>query len=399
MLSTRTSRPRQPGKNPMHTSNPDRKRNPNRLFKSRFPTSSVGPWLSLVARAVGATAFAFAGFAKIGDPQATVRAVRAYRILPEAFVHAVAYALPSFEIVLAVLLVLGVATRVVGLLAAVAVTIFVIAIASAGLRGLRIDCGCFGGGGAVTHTHYLLDIGRDLLLLTVILIVPIVRRSKLAWRLGQPHARALAGGTLALAVIVGIAVNASNGAHRRAAAVGPAGATAAGGIVVGSAAAPVHLIAYEDPQCPVCGQFERINGGTLESAIKQGKVAVEFRMRSFLGIESVRADNALAAAANEGKFEQLREALFAHQPVEKTGGFTTSDLLALGRSVGLTDPAFTNAVRSMTYRVWVEHVDDQASRDGNVGTPQLIKVGSGPLTAAQTFDPAQFATALDLPPR
>ncbi len=108
-------------------------------------------------------------------------------------------------------------------------------------------------------------------------------------------------------------------------------------------------------------------------------------MRSFLGPESVRADNALAAAQKQGKFEALREALFAHQPQERTGGFTTDQLLALGRSVGLAGQEFVNDVRSMTYAGWVAFVDDQASRDGNVGTPEVIKVGSGALRSEQLF--------------
>jgi hypothetical protein len=92
----------------------------------------------------------------------------------------------------------------------------------------------------------------------------------------------------------------------------------------------------------------------------------------------------------------MREAVFAHQPQERTGGFTTDDLLALGRTVGLDDAAFTGAVRSMTYAAWVAHVDDQASRDGNVGTPELLRVGGQPLTSAQLFDPAEFKAALGI---
>ncbi len=42
--------------------------------------------------------------------------------------------------------------------------IFIIAIAQAWARGLNIDCGCFGGGGAVEpgQTKYLQEILRDL---------------------------------------------------------------------------------------------------------------------------------------------------------------------------------------------------------------------------------------------
>ena len=129
------------------------------------------PWASLAARIVGAGVFGYAGIAKIGDPAGGVRAVRAYRILPESLVHPVAYGLPAFEVVLAALLLFGVASRVVGAIGAGLLAVFIGSVASAGLRGLRIDCGCFGGGGQVEHTHYLLEIGRDSLLLLLMLAI------------------------------------------------------------------------------------------------------------------------------------------------------------------------------------------------------------------------------------
>jgi protein-disulfide isomerase len=317
--------------------------------------------------------------------------------LPEALVHPLAYGLPAFEIALAVLLIAGIATRLVGGVAAVVVAVFIGAIASAAARGLRIDCGCFGGGGTVERTHYTLDIVRDSLLLLVILVIPLAKRSKLAvarhWRL----ASALAVVVLAGAVGAGIASNyAHAGSVASSAIVAPPGATSAGGVVVGDPAAPVRLIAYEDPQCPICKEFEEINGSTLTRAIAEGKVSVEYRMRSFLGPESVRADNALAAAQAQGKFEALREALYKHQPQEGTGGYTTDDLIVLGASVGLRDSAYVDAVRSMTYAKWVGFVDDRASRDGNTGTPRIVRVGVGPLSPAQTFEPALFDAAIGL---
>jgi uncharacterized membrane protein YphA (DoxX/SURF4 family) len=108
-----------------------------------------------------AAVFAIAALAKIGNPEAMVRAVRAYQILPEGAVHPVAYALPFVELALAVLLLAGVATRLVAAVAFVLLLLFIGAVSSAGLRGLKIDCGCFGGGGAVTHTHYLREVARD----------------------------------------------------------------------------------------------------------------------------------------------------------------------------------------------------------------------------------------------
>ncbi|MGZ6826882.1 MAG: DsbA family protein, partial [Mycobacteriales bacterium] len=176
----------------------------------------------------------------------------------------------------------------------------------------------------------------------------------------------------------------------------PTGVTARGGVLVGSASAPRHLVVFEDPQCPVCGQFERLSGPTLDRAVSAGLVQVEYRMRSFLGPESVRAVAALGAAAQLGRFEPLREQLFSHQPPERTGGYTVRDLLALGTAAGLTDPAWTRAVTSQTFAAWARTIDEQASRDGNVGTPELRLDGTT-LGQQTVFDPVSLGRALGLP--
>jgi hypothetical protein len=62
------------------------------------------------------------------------------------------------------LLLAGVAVSIVGLLGALTMFAFVVAIAQAWARGLSIDCGCFGGGGQVDpeDTKYLSTILRDI---------------------------------------------------------------------------------------------------------------------------------------------------------------------------------------------------------------------------------------------
>lgn len=123
--------------------------------------TTLAPWISTVVRIALGAVFVVASLSKIGKVDATVRAVRAYRILPESLVHPVAYALPYLELAVGVLLILGLGTRIVAILAGVMLLLFIAAVSSAGARGLEIDCGCFGGGGPVTHTHYLREIARD----------------------------------------------------------------------------------------------------------------------------------------------------------------------------------------------------------------------------------------------
>lgn len=103
------------------------------------------------------------GLIKAVDPDQTYVAVRAYDVLPTAGVEVVAALLPWVEIALGVLLVLGVGARVVAALSAALLLVFVAGVAQAWARGLSIDCGCFGGGGAVApgDTAYVPELLRD----------------------------------------------------------------------------------------------------------------------------------------------------------------------------------------------------------------------------------------------
>ncbi len=122
-----------------------------------------GRWVGLGARlGLGAT-FAVAGLLKVSDPQASVRAVHAYQLLPYGASQLLGFALPWLEIGLAVLLLLGLLTRVAAVGLSALLLAFIAAMASAWARGLSIDCGCFGGGGAVPEGQaaYLPELLRD----------------------------------------------------------------------------------------------------------------------------------------------------------------------------------------------------------------------------------------------
>ncbi|MEV4171466.1 MauE/DoxX family redox-associated membrane protein [Nonomuraea sp. NPDC049709] len=120
--------------------------------------------MTTAARLVLGGVLIVAGALKIGNPADSVVAVKAYQLLPESIAVAVGYALPILEIVVGVLLVVGLLTRVAAVIAGLLMFAFVFGIAWAWANGLRIDCGCFGGGGqlgAGQEPTYLLDILRD----------------------------------------------------------------------------------------------------------------------------------------------------------------------------------------------------------------------------------------------
>ena len=116
-----------------------------------------------VARLGLAAVFLVSGVLKAVDPDAAYVAVRAYDVLPKAGVALVAGILPWLEVVLGLLLLVGLATRVVAVASAGLLVVFIAGVTQAWARGRSIDCGCFGGGGAVDpgQTTYGLELLRD----------------------------------------------------------------------------------------------------------------------------------------------------------------------------------------------------------------------------------------------
>ena len=117
-----------------------------------------------VARLGLAAVWLVSGVLKALDPDMTYVAVRSYDVLPRAGVAVVAAVLPWLEIALGLLLLAGVATRLLAAASAGLLLVFVAGVTQAWARGLSIDCGCFGGGGAVAprETAYGLELLRDL---------------------------------------------------------------------------------------------------------------------------------------------------------------------------------------------------------------------------------------------
>ena len=119
--------------------------------------------IGLLARLTLGIVLLVAGLLKVTKPQASANAVHAYQVLPYDVGTYVGYALPLVEIIVGVLLILGLFTRIAGVLGALLMVVFITGITQAWVRGLSIDCGCFGGGGAVSanQTKYGLEIARD----------------------------------------------------------------------------------------------------------------------------------------------------------------------------------------------------------------------------------------------
>lgn len=142
---------------------------------------TVQPWLTLACR-VGLAAIMITAAVTKYPPALGVEAVEAYELFPPEIAELIGYTLPLFELALALLLLMGLATRYTGLVSALLMVVFIAGILSAMARGLSIDCGCFGGGGQVdpAETTYGLSIARDLGFMALGAFIAIWPRSPFA---------------------------------------------------------------------------------------------------------------------------------------------------------------------------------------------------------------------------
>ncbi len=141
------------------------------------------PWLGTGARLILGGVWLAAGAAKVGDLAASGRAVAAYRLLPYESATVAGAVLPFVEIAIGVLLIVGLATRVAAIAAGLLLLAYLGGVTSVWVRGLRIDCGCFGGGGDLTgeqRPQYAGEIVRDIALFVMAALLTYRPRTRLS---------------------------------------------------------------------------------------------------------------------------------------------------------------------------------------------------------------------------
>jgi putative oxidoreductase len=100
---------------------------------------------SLVSRVLLGGVLLVAGATKIANPGALAASIRSYELgLPEWFVSLSSHALPYLEVMLGLYLLAGLFTKVSAWTTNGLMILFLLALLQGALRGLEIDCGCFG---------------------------------------------------------------------------------------------------------------------------------------------------------------------------------------------------------------------------------------------------------------
>jgi uncharacterized membrane protein YphA (DoxX/SURF4 family) len=85
-----------------------------------------------------------AGALKVAHPADLAASIAGFRLLPAAVVGPLALALPYLEILLGAYLIVGLFTRIASIVCACQFALYALAIASAVVRHIPANCGCFG---------------------------------------------------------------------------------------------------------------------------------------------------------------------------------------------------------------------------------------------------------------
>jgi protein-disulfide isomerase len=211
----------------------------------------------------------------------------------------------------------------------------------------------------------------------------------------------LLGVLVVVGLVVGVAVYAANsksdsGSSITLPDVDPAAALPKGvlpatspekyGVPLGSASTTGVLQVWEDPQCPLCGEFEQKSGAALQKLATDGVVRLVTRPAIFLDRNlpqsdhsSARAVSAWGCAIDAGIGEAYHNTLFANQPALEGTGFTDAQLVDFAAQSGLSGVAletFTVCANARTYLGWAVNSQGAFTEAGIPGTPNVILNGT-----------------------
>lgn len=145
------------------------------------------------------------------------------------------------------------------------------------------------------------------------------------------------------------------------------------GTAMGDPDAPVVLEEFSDFQCPACRiWYESTELQIIQEYVDSGEVYFIYRNFPFIGNESFAAANASLCAAEQGRFWDYHDLLFANQIGENVGAYRTQRLQAFAEYLNLDTGAFNACLASNRYQ---DSINEDLARGRSLGvnsTPSIV---------------------------
>jgi protein-disulfide isomerase len=150
---------------------------------------------------------------------------------------------------------------------------------------------------------------------------------------------------------------------------------------VGNPNAPVKVDVWEDFQCPRCAEYsQQTETLVFQNYVETGKVLYTFHFFYVADLnaegESHHAANAAMCAAEQGRFWDYHDTLFANWNGENQGAFLDPRLVAFAETIGLDMNSFNQCFNEKRYKNFIDQ-DNQKGLDMGVhGTPSAFVNGT-----------------------
>ena len=157
--------------------------------------------------------------------------------------------------------------------------------------------------------------------------------------------------------------------------------SSADGNSMGDPNAPIHMEEFGDFQCPFCQRFhEQTEPSLVEQYVNTGKVYFTYRsagnwVSQNIGGGKTESQDAAAAAycaADQNKFWEMHDILFANLLGEDVGSFTDERLATLAEKAGLDMNIFEDCYSSGKYKDKVQQDYADTIASGVNGTPSFL---------------------------
>lgn len=145
------------------------------------------------------------------------------------------------------------------------------------------------------------------------------------------------------------------------------------GKTLGSPEAPVTIEVFEDFQCPACKVFtDEIEPQVIDNYVTKGQAQIIFHHYAFIGTESRQAANASMCAAEQERFWDYHDIVFANQTGENIGAFTNRRLEAFAETIGLEMTTFNACFDQNKYKNEINSDFALGQSYGIQGTPSIV---------------------------
>jgi protein-disulfide isomerase len=168
------------------------------------------------------------------------------------------------------------------------------------------------------------------------------------------------------------------------------------GQTLGDANAPVTVVEFGDPQCPVCAAFaEQVAPELISSEVRSGSAKFSYQPFLIIGPDSKPAMKAALAAGEQGKFWNYIQLFYRNQGGENSGYVTDEFLTSVARGAGVSDlDAWNESRNSADWDSVLADGTSQAESLGFNGTPSILVQGPNGQRPLSGFQLSEIRSAI-----